>query len=193
VSPPEYPRRPCNRVELGVRSRLSEAFYIRFPDVKLCALQSKKPCDHAAPPTGLRFPGDTFESNENGYVARTGDDQPIRAGRRMRQRPGQAVATGRPLAIRGKLLFALWYFTVLWFRRRPLSPVSRYNAIVADGVVRATSSVPFASFSASSTTTDTVDRCKSKCYTSFIAQLKSYTPGYVVVALMVFVPRDLEL
>jgi len=48
VSLPEYPRRPCNLVELCVRSRFSEAFYIRFPDAKRCARQSKKQCNDRA-------------------------------------------------------------------------------------------------------------------------------------------------
>jgi len=48
------------------------------------------------------FRGRFCRVRRHGLVARTGDDQPIRVGRRMREGPGQAVAAGRPLAVRGK-------------------------------------------------------------------------------------------
>jgi len=62
--------------------------------------------DHAPHPSlaGSRpqvFRGRFRRVRRHGLAARTGDDQPIRVGRRMREGPGQAVAAGRPLAVRG--------------------------------------------------------------------------------------------
>lgn len=43
---------------------------------------------------------------EHGRAAAPGHDQPVRAGRGLRGRPGEATAAGRPLAVRGANLAA---------------------------------------------------------------------------------------
>lgn len=56
------------------------------------------PC-HPPRPPGLGRPRHV---GEHGGAAAPGDDQPVRAGGRLRRRPGQAAAAGGTLAVRGE-------------------------------------------------------------------------------------------